>query len=67
MDEILRLLLGIGAIIALIALYAFVTNVNRKVKKNETMESCDTSPTGGCCGNHGACSFEASVQKVDSD
>jgi hypothetical protein len=65
MNDILRFVLGIGAISALVALYAFVTNINKKVKAASTIESCDTSPTGGCCGHHDACTFDAKVQKID--
>jgi hypothetical protein len=67
MEAIINNLLGLGVIIVLIALYGFVTNLNRKSKQQESLESCSTSPTGGCCGNESACSFEARVKKVDSD
>jgi hypothetical protein len=65
MDAILRFVLGIGVIIVLIGAYAFVTNVRKKTITASTMESCDTTPQGGCCGNHDACSFDAKVQKID--
>lgn len=65
MEDILRFLLGIGVIIVLIAAYAMVTNVRKKTITASQMESCDTTPQGGCCGNHDACSFDAKVQKID--
>lgn len=65
MEDILRFILGIGVIIGLIAIYAMVTNVRRKSISAAQAESCDTNPQGGCCGNHGACSFEQKVQKFD--
>lgn len=67
MDDILRNLLGLGVIVVLIVLYGVVTNVNRKAKHNENLDSCSTSPIGGCCGNESACSFESHVHKVDAD
>ncbi|MEN9819576.1 MAG: hypothetical protein RL379_354 [Bacillota bacterium] len=65
MNEIVRFLLGIGVIVVLIAAYAMVTNVRRKTIAASQLESCDTNPQGGCCGQHDACSFEAKVQKID--
>jgi hypothetical protein len=65
MNEIFRLLLGVGVIVALIVVYAFVTNVRRKSIAASSAESCDTNPQGGCCGQHDACSFDAKVQKFD--
>jgi hypothetical protein len=65
MNEIVRFLLGIGVIIAMIGVYAWVTNIRRKTILANQAESCDTNPQGGCCGNTGACSFEQKVQKID--
>jgi hypothetical protein len=65
MDEIIRFVLGLGVIIVLIAVYAFVTNVRKKTISATQAESCDTLPQGGCCGHHDACSFDAKVQKFD--
>jgi hypothetical protein len=65
MNEIVRFLLGIGVIVVMIAVYAFVTNIRRKTIMANQAESCDTNPQGGCCGNTGACSFEHNVQKID--
>jgi hypothetical protein len=65
MNDILRFLLGIGVIVLMIAAYAFVTNIRRKTIQAKEAESCDTTPQGGCCGNHGACSFEQKVQSID--
>jgi hypothetical protein len=65
MNEIVRFLLGIGVIVSMIAVYAFVTNIRKKTIMANQTESCDTTPQGGCCGNTGACSFEQKVQKFD--
>jgi hypothetical protein len=65
MNEIVRFLLGIGVIIAMIGVYAWVTNIRKKTILANQAESCDTNPQGGCCGNTGACSFEQKVQKID--
>jgi hypothetical protein len=65
MDQILRLALGIGVIIALVVVYGIVSNIRKKSIQASSAESCDTNPQGGCCGNHGACSFDATVQKID--
>ena len=65
MNEIIRFLLGIGVIIAMIGVYALVTNIRRKTILANQAESCDTNPQGGCCGNTGACSFEQKVHKID--
>ena len=65
MNEILRTLLGLGVIVVLIGLYAWSTNLSRKAKISSEAEACDTSPQGGCCGEHNACTFEARVQKYD--
>ena len=65
MNEVVRFLLGIGVIVVLIAVYAMVTNIRRKTIAASQLESCDTNPQGGCCGQQGACSFEAKVQRID--
>ena len=65
MEDILRTLLGFAVIVVLIGLYAWSTNLSRKAKAKQELEACDTSPTGGCCGHHDACTFEARVQKYD--
>jgi hypothetical protein len=65
MNELVRFLLGIGVIVAMITVYAFVTNIRKKTIMANQAESCDTTPQGGCCGNTGACSFEQKVQKFD--
>jgi hypothetical protein len=65
MNELVRFLLGIGVIVAMIAVYALVTNIRKKTIMANQAESCDTTPQGGCCGNTGACSFEQKVQKFD--
>lgn len=65
MNELLRTLLGLGVITILIGLYAWSTNLSRKAKADQSLEACDTSPQGGCCGHQDACTFEARVQKYD--
>jgi len=65
MNDIVRFLLGMGVIIAMIGAYAFVTNIRRKTLQAKEAVSCDTTPQGGCCGHHDACSFEQKVQKFD--
>ena len=65
MNEIVRFVLGIGVIVAMIAAYAFVTNIRRKTIQANQAQRCDTTPQGGCCGHQDACSFEQKVQKFD--
>jgi hypothetical protein len=65
MDQILRLLLGVGVIVVLVVVYGIVSNIRQKSIQAAQAESCDTTPQGGCCGNHGACSYDATVQKMD--
>jgi hypothetical protein len=65
MNEIVRFALGLGVIALMIVLYAWVTQIKRKSLQAQSIESCDTTPQGGCCGQHDACSFDAKVQKFD--
>jgi hypothetical protein len=65
MNDIVRFLLGIGVIVAMIGVYALVTNIRRKTIQANQVESCDTTPQGGCCGHQDACSFDQKVQKFD--
>jgi hypothetical protein len=65
MNEIVRFALGLGVIALMIVLYAWVTQVKRKSLQAQAIESCDTTPQGGCCGQHDACTFDAKVQKFD--
>jgi hypothetical protein len=65
MNEIVRFALGLGVIALMIVLYAWVTQVKRKSLQAQGIESCDTTPQGGCCGQHDACTFDAKVQKFD--
>jgi hypothetical protein len=65
MNEIVRFALGLGVIALMVVLYAWVTQIKRKTLQDQHMESCDTTPQGGCCGQHDACTFDAKVQKFD--